>query len=86
MAAAAAGFYVYNQAQDNLKQVIQLEKPQVVTVASGSSFNRVLAQLINEGLFEASPYEKLIRKLHPELVDVKAGTFLLEPGLTLEQA
>ncbi|MFA0056494.1 endolytic transglycosylase MltG [Vibrio echinoideorum] len=86
IAAAAAGFYVYNQAQDNLKQVIQLEKPQVVTVASGSSFNRVLAQLIDDGLFKASPYEKLIRKLHPELVDVKAGTFLLEPGLTLEQA
>ncbi|MCW1889174.1 hypothetical protein OK016_03065 [Vibrio chagasii] len=47
----------------------------------------MLAQLINEGLFEASPYEKLIRKLHPELVGrKKAGTFLLEPGLTLEQA
>ncbi|MFA0521918.1 ABC transporter substrate-binding protein, partial [Vibrio sp. 10N.222.55.E8] len=56
IAAGAAGYYVYNQAQDNLKQIIQLEEPQVVTVASGSSFNRVLAQLIHEGLFEASPY------------------------------
>ncbi|MGF1753692.1 endolytic transglycosylase MltG [Vibrio makurazakiensis] len=84
--AASAAFYIYNQAQDHLKQVIQLEDSKVITIASGSSFHRVLGQFTDEGLFSSSPYEKLIRKLHPELVDVKAGTFLLEPGLTLAQA
>lgn len=84
--AASAAFYIYNQAEAHLKQVIQLEEPQVITVAPGASFHRVLNQLVDEGLFTASPYSKLIRKLHPELVDVKAGTFLLEPELTLNQA
>ncbi|MDN3614545.1 endolytic transglycosylase MltG [Vibrio gallaecicus] len=84
--AASAAFYVYNQAQDQLKKVIQLESSQVITINSGTSFNRVLNQLVDENLFTASPYDRLIRKLHPELVDVKAGTFLFEPGLTLEQA
>lgn len=83
--AAAGAYYVYNQAQEYLTQVVDIEKPQVITVASGTSFNRVLGQLVNQGLFTASPYSKITRKLHPELLDVKAGTFLIEPGLTLKE-
>ncbi|MBW3696552.1 endolytic transglycosylase MltG [Vibrio sp. T187] len=82
--AAAGAYYAYTQAQQYLTQQIKITEPEVVTVASGTSFHRVLNQLVEAELFEASPYAKLTRKLHPELLDVKAGTFLLESGSSLK--
>ncbi|PKF78409.1 endolytic transglycosylase MltG [Vibrio sp. vnigr-6D03] len=83
---AAVGFYVSQQAQQYINQPVTNSQPELITIKSGTSFQGVLAQLENSGWISTSPFSKLIRHAYPELVQVKAGTFLLKPEMTLSEA
>lgn len=84
---AAAGYgYVTKQVEQYVSQPLNIEQEQIFTLKSGTSFNRVLAQLTELGMIEASDFAKLVRRFHPELTQLKAGTYLLEPGIDLSQA
>ncbi len=83
---AAAGFYVSQQAQQYINQPVTNSQPELIIIKSGTSFQGVLAQFENADWISASPFSKLIRHAYPELVQVKAGTFQLKPGMTLSEA
>lgn len=80
---AGGYFYVAKQVEQYVSQPVQLEEPQIFTIKSGTSFNRVLASLTSEGLIESSDVVKLVRRFHPELTKLKAGTYLIEPESSL---
>lgn len=85
--AAAAGYvYVTKKVEQYVTQPVQVKQEYIFTLKPGSSFNRVLAELTEQGLINASEVTKLVRRFHPELTQLKAGTYLLEPGLNLTQA
>jgi len=88
VAGVAAGgyFYVAKQVDQYVNQPLQLEEPQIFTIESGTSFNSVLASLTSAGLIESSDIVKLVRRFHPELTQLRAGTYLIEPELSLNQA
>ncbi len=84
---AAAGYgYVTKQVEQYVSQPLNIEQEQIFTLKSGTSFNRVLSQLNAQGMIEGSDFAKLVRRFHPELTQLKAGTYLFEPGITLSQA
>ncbi|NOH79221.1 endolytic transglycosylase MltG [Vibrio sp. RE86] len=88
IAALLAGGYVYvsQQVSQYITQPLKLEEAQIFTIESGTSFNRVLANLTKSNLIEPNDMVKLVRRFHPELTQVRAGTYLLEPELNLTQA
>jgi UPF0755 protein len=84
---AAAGYiYITKQVEQYITQPLQIEQEQIFTIKPGTSFSRVLADLTEEQYIAQSDVVKLVRRLHPELTQLKAGTYLLEPGLNLTQA
>ncbi|KHA61288.1 ABC transporter substrate-binding protein [Vibrio variabilis] len=84
--AAAAGYgYVTKQVEQYIAQPLNIEQEQIFTLKSGTGFNRVLSQLTEKGIIVGSDFSKLVRRFHPELTQLKAGTYLLEPNTTLAQ-
>lgn len=83
---AAGVFYVVSQAKQYVNKPILLEQPQLFTVENGTSFNQVIRDLVKGQVIEASDYTRLIPRLYPELLQVRAGTFQLEPKMSLYQA
>nr|WP_301337753.1 endolytic transglycosylase MltG [Vibrio coralliilyticus] len=84
---AVAGFmYVTKQVDEYVTQPLKLQEEQIYTIEAGVSFNRLLADLTNDELIVSSDVARLVRRFHPELTQVKAGTYLLTPGINLTQA
>lgn len=87
LAIAALGgyFYVDKQIRLYVQQPLLIEQPQIVTIESGRSFQSVLAQLEQTGWIVASDFSPLVRRLHPQLTKIKAGTFQIQPDMTLSE-
>ncbi|WP_375753373.1 endolytic transglycosylase MltG [Vibrio sp. HN007] len=87
-AAIAAGgvFYGMGQVNKYLEQPLELEEPSIITIKSGTSFQGVLKQLEANGWIVPSDFSRFVRRVKPEVVKVKAGTFQLQPDMTLTSA
>lgn len=86
LALATVGyFYVTKQVDVYLSQPVKIESEQLVTVPSGTSLNGALALMTKQGWIDAQFAEKLVRRFHPELTQIKAGTYQLMPKMTLVQ-
>ena len=83
--AAGAFFYTTSQIQQFLDQPFQIQDEEIVTIKPGMSFNRVLNQFVTDSWIVSNPTSKLVRRLHPELTHIKAGTFLIEPEQSLRE-
>ncbi|MDV7103950.1 endolytic transglycosylase MltG [Vibrio sp. TH_r3] len=87
IAAAAGGyFYIKNQIDIYADQVITLTEPETITIDAGSSFRSVLRQFESKGWVTPSPFIKLITRFRPELKNVKAGTFMIQPDMSFSDA
>lgn len=88
VAAVAAGGYVYitQQVEAFVSQPVKIEQAQIYTIESGTSFNTLLNQMAKDELIVANDFSKLVRRFHPELTQLKAGTYWLEPNLNLTDA
>lgn len=88
LAALAAGgfFYVAKQVDSYVGQPIQIEQQEVVAIRTGASLTSVISQLTSKGWFEDDELSsRLLRRFYPELTQVKAGTYVIEPSQTLYQ-
>ncbi|MEZ9784736.1 endolytic transglycosylase MltG [Vibrio breoganii] len=83
--AGAGLFYVWNQLDGYVNQSVKIDEPTLVTIESGTSFNSLLNRFEKDGWIEPSDFSRLLRRAHPELTQVKAGTFQVQPNLTLKQ-
>ncbi|MFO6423475.1 endolytic transglycosylase MltG [Motilimonas sp. KMU-193] len=82
--AAAAAAYLWQQLQD-YKTLPRVKAETVLTVASGSHFRQLESQLIAQEIIPATPYFVWLGRIYPELTPLKSGTYLLQPGWSLEQ-
>ncbi|PWI34996.1 endolytic transglycosylase MltG [Vibrio albus] len=78
--------YAWKQMQAYINQPLQMPEPQIITIKSGTSFSGVLALFSEKGWAEASDYSSLVRRLHPELTKIKAGSFQIIPDMSLADA
>jgi UPF0755 protein len=87
--AAIAGLSVYwyatNELKSYLTQSVTMDESQLVTVTSGTSGTALLRRFESQGWIEPNPASRLVNRLHPELLNIKAGTFYVEQGLTLTE-
>ncbi len=78
-------FYAKQQLYTYIDQPFQIEHRQLIEVKRGISLQRLLVQFEQQEWIKASPFSKLLRYLHPELLQLKAGTFQIQPNLNLKQ-
>lgn len=83
---SAGASYVWKQTQAYINQPLQLDKPEIITIESGTSFTGVLSQFAELGWAESSDYSALVRRIRPELTSIKAGSFQIAPDMTLAEA
>ncbi|MBL4281596.1 endolytic transglycosylase MltG [Vibrio fluvialis] len=87
LALAAVGyFYVTKQVDVYLSQHLDIQSEQLVTIPSGTSLNGALSLMTKHGWIDSQFAEKLVRRFHPELTQIKAGTYQLMPDMKLAQA
>ncbi|WP_047462638.1 endolytic transglycosylase MltG [Vibrio fluvialis] len=87
LALAAMGyFYVTKQVYVYLSQPLDIQSEQLVTIPSGTSLNGALSLMTKHGWIDSQFAEKLVRRFHPELTQIKAGTYQLMPDMKLAQA
>ncbi|PJC88161.1 endolytic transglycosylase MltG [Vibrio sp. HA2012] len=83
---AGAVTYVWQQVDAYLNQPLQLSEPELITIKSGTSFPKILVRFSEKGWVNASEYARFVSRVKPELTGVKAGTFQIQPGMTLADA
>lgn len=79
-------FYVTKQVDVYLSQPLDIQSEQLVTIPSGTSLNGALSLMTKHGWIDSQFAEKLVRRFHPELTQIKAGTYQLMPDMKLAQA
>lgn len=83
---AGAVFLLNQQMEKYLTQPLAIQSDQLFTVPSGGRLDNVLHSMSEQGWIKASPLSSWVRRLHPELAGLKAGTFELHVGDNLQQA
>ncbi|WP_154171558.1 endolytic transglycosylase MltG [Vibrio metoecus] len=83
---AGGYFYFVNQMDKYLAQPLGIEQAQLVTIAPGTSLSRELIVLTEQEWIKGSFVADWVRRFHPELSKIKAGTYKLLPEMSLEQA
>jgi UPF0755 protein len=58
-------------------------QPTVFTINNGSNFHRLGANLLKTEIITDLTWWKVLGKLHPELINIKSGTYQFEEGFTL---
>ncbi|MCP4322916.1 MAG: endolytic transglycosylase MltG [Alteromonadales bacterium] len=61
----------------------RLDKTQLIVVENGSHFSRLGDQLLAESIITDLRWWKVIGKLHPELTQIRSGTFQIKEGFNL---
>ncbi|WGK84491.1 endolytic transglycosylase MltG [Vibrio aestuarianus] len=72
---SAGYFYIKQKVDGYLHQAVAIHSSEIITIPSGTSLNGVLTILSEKNWIADSPLSKLVRRLHPELTKIKAGTY-----------
>ena len=81
---AGAGFWGFQQLQQFLHQPVNVQNDQLLTIERGTTGNKLVTLLEQEGILDSAALLPWALKLHPELSKVKAGTYLLDDVKTVE--
>ncbi|WP_105902371.1 endolytic transglycosylase MltG [Vibrio gangliei] len=84
--AAGSLFYAKSQVENYLQQPLNIEQKQLFTVEHGKTLHSALWTLEKEGWIKSNSFSRLLPRLHPEVVHIRAGTYELVPGQTLKEA
>jgi UPF0755 protein len=61
-----------------------VDQTTLFTVKDGSNFSRLGNTLLNNAMLSDLTWWKLLGKLHPELTNIKSGTYQFQEGFTLQ--
>ncbi|WP_158174618.1 endolytic transglycosylase MltG [Grimontia hollisae] len=85
LATAGGAYWVYTQIENYVNSEIKPTETLLVTVPEGANYYSFTRKLVSDGIVDASPWSRWAAKTHPELTRLKAGTFQVQPGLTLAE-
>ncbi|MCG9664763.1 endolytic transglycosylase MltG [Vibrio mediterranei] len=86
-AIALGGFlYVKQSVNEFIAQPLNIEQPHLVTVERGNNLNTVISTFVDDQWIKPTQFASLVRRFHPNLTQIKVGTFEVLPGMTFEQA
>ncbi|GAA5214831.1 endolytic transglycosylase MltG [Corallincola platygyrae] len=86
MAGVVAVAILLARVDNFLKQPLFLEAPTMYEVTQGSHYRGMLANWSQSGWIKDSWHSRLIGRLYPDLVHIKAGTYQLQPGTSVKDA
>nr|WP_279169016.1 endolytic transglycosylase MltG [Providencia huaxiensis] len=82
---AAAVYWQYRQVLDYAKTPINITQEKIFTVPAGTGRVAFEGLLIEDNILEKGNEFQWLLKLRPELAQLKAGTYRLQPGMNVEQ-
>ncbi|MDA0108306.1 endolytic transglycosylase MltG [Vibrio sp. La 4.2.2] len=86
-AIALGGFlYIKQSVNEFIAQPLNIEQPHLVTVERGNNLNTVISTFVEDQWIKPTQFSSLVRRFHPNLTQIKVGTFEVLPGMTFEQA
>ncbi|MCF4174660.1 endolytic transglycosylase MltG [Vibrio mediterranei] len=86
-AIALGGFlYIKQSVNEFIAQPLNIEQPHLVTVERGNNLNTVISTFVDDQWIKPTQFASLVRRFHPNLTQIKVGTFEVLPGMTFEQA
>lgn len=68
-----------------IEQKVNNETQMLITIKSGTSFNRFSKQLVSLGVIDNRFWLRNYTRLYPEYAKIKAGTYQVQSSYTLEQ-
>ena len=80
----AASMWAWQDYQNYLKTPLALSEEKLFSIKKGSSFNKLVKQLEEENLLQEALYFKLYARQTKKASQIKAGEYLLAPGVTPE--
>lgn len=78
-------YWGYSKIQALPEQLISIDQSEILAVPKGSSANQLADNLESLGWIEDSRLLKALYRLDPALTDIKAGEYLIEPGMTVAE-
>ena len=69
--------------EKNIHQPLNISDEQLLLVKQGESINRFSKQITTVGWLENRFWLRVYVRLNPELSAIKAGTYLIQPNITL---
>ncbi|MEZ8142252.1 MULTISPECIES: endolytic transglycosylase MltG [Enterovibrio] len=83
VAAMGGAYWVHGQIESYVNEPIEIEQSQLIKVPEGSNYHSFTRKLVSEGVIPSSQWARWAAKTHPELTRLKAGTYQIQPGMTL---
>lgn len=77
------GFWSYQQANQFTEQQVALDKAQLIEVKPGTSYRKLVRQFEQNGWITNTKWARFTHRLSPQLTEIKAGTYWVEPNQSL---
>ena len=77
------GFWSYQQAIKFTEQPVLLEKAQLIEVKPGTSYRKLIREFEKNKWVSNTKWARFTHKISPELTEIKAGTYWVEPNQSL---
>ncbi|OEF26927.1 endolytic transglycosylase MltG [Vibrio rumoiensis] len=84
VAGVGAVMFAKSEVESYLNQPIKIGSDDLVTVEHGMSLRSTLSKMERAELIQASQFERLLPRLYPDFVHIKAGTYQVIPQMTLK--
>lgn len=84
VAVIGIAIFAKSEVNDYLGQKVHAQADRLVTIKHGSSLRSALWQMENKGAIEGTSFVRLLPYLHPELVNIKAGTYQVPDQASLK--
>jgi UPF0755 protein len=85
LAAGAAVWFGQQMLQRTLNAPLPVGEAQELSIEQGTWFRKFALQLEQQGLIQSHLWLRLEAQLNPAVTAIKAGDYLIEPGMTLQQ-
>lgn len=81
--AVGVGFWGYQQATQFTEQHVLLKDAQLIEVKPGTSYRKLVRQFEQKQWISEIKWARFTHRLFPELTEIKAGTYWVEPNQSL---
>lgn len=81
--AVGVGFWGYQQATQFTEQPVLLKDAQLIEVKPGTSYRKLVRQFELKQWISETKWARFTHRLFPELTEIKAGTYWVEPNQSL---
>lgn len=85
-ASVAVMLYAKSEVTRYVEQPLNIESEQLVTIENGKTLKSALWMMEQQGWITGNTFARLLPHLYPEVVHIRAGTYQINPGETLQQA